>query len=121
MRPFRTVLEQKIRERRMTFEEFVAYAETYAREHREPGTLSVRHLQRLAAGRRSDGRPLGPVRPETARLIEQILGLDIDQLLAPPSAPAMTDDSAADLRRKLDVARRIDGSTDRWLPSSNLS
>jgi hypothetical protein len=38
MRPFRTVLEQKIRERRMTFEEFVAYAETFAREHREPGT-----------------------------------------------------------------------------------
>jgi tetratricopeptide (TPR) repeat protein len=110
MRPFRTVLEQKIRERRMTFEEFVAYAETYAREHREPGTLSVRHLQRLAAGRRSDGRPLGPVRPETARLLEHILGLDIDQLLAPPSAAVSADDPAADLRRKLDVARRIDGS-----------
>jgi hypothetical protein len=110
MRPFRTVLEQKIRERRMTFEEFVAYAETYAREHREPGTLSVRHLQRLAAGRRSDGRPLGPVRPETARLLEHILGLDIDRLLAPPSTTVIADDPAADLRRKLDVARRIDGS-----------
>jgi 8-oxo-dGTP pyrophosphatase MutT (NUDIX family) len=81
---FRTVLEQKIRERRQTFEEFVTYAETYAREHSEPGTLGVRHLQRLVAGRRSDGRPLGPVRPETARLLEQIFRLSIDELLAEP-------------------------------------
>jgi 8-oxo-dGTP pyrophosphatase MutT (NUDIX family) len=82
---FRTVLEQKIRERRQTFEEFVAYAETYAREHNEPGTLGVRHLQRLVAGRRSDGRPLGPVRPETARLLEHIFRMSIDELLASPS------------------------------------
>jgi 8-oxo-dGTP pyrophosphatase MutT (NUDIX family) len=81
---FRTVLEQKIRERRQTFEEFVAYAETYAREHNEPGTLGVRHLQRLVAGRRSDGRPLGPVRPETARLLEHIFRLSIDELLSAP-------------------------------------
>jgi hypothetical protein len=84
-RTFRTVLEQKIRERRQTFEEFVAYAETYAREHNEPGTLGVRHLQRLMSGRRSDGRPLGPVRPETARLLEQIFRLSIDELLAMPA------------------------------------
>jgi 8-oxo-dGTP pyrophosphatase MutT (NUDIX family) len=84
---FRTVLEQKIRERRQTFEEFAAYAEMYAREHKEPGTLGVRHLQRLVAGRRSDGRPLGPVRPETARLLEHIFRLSIDELLAPPAWP----------------------------------
>ena len=35
----RTVLEQQIRARRMTFEEFVSYAEMFARQHGEPGTL----------------------------------------------------------------------------------
>jgi hypothetical protein len=85
MQTFRTVLELKIRERRQTFEEFAEYADTYARDHREPGTLSVRHLQRLAAGYRRNGEPLGPVRPATARLLEAIFGLSIDQLLAPPT------------------------------------
>jgi len=83
-RTFRTVLEQKIWERRQTFEEFVAYAEIYAREHHEAGTLGVRHLQRLVTGHRADGRPLGPVRPETARLLERIFRLSIDELLAAP-------------------------------------
>lgn len=89
-RTFRTLLEQKIWERRQTFEEFAAYAETYAREHDEPGTLGVRHLQRLVAGRRSDGRPLGPVRAETARLLEHIFRLSIDQLLGPPMSASLS-------------------------------
>lgn len=98
---FRTVLEQKIRERRQTFEEFVAYAENFAREHHEPGTLGVRHLQRLVTGRRSDGRPLGPVRPETARLLERIFRLSIDELLsvpAPSAAASVTTDDIQALR-----------------------
>jgi 8-oxo-dGTP pyrophosphatase MutT (NUDIX family) len=86
MRSFRTVLEQKIWERRQTLEGFAEYAEAYAREHSEVGTLGVRHLQRLVAGRRSDGRPLGPVRPETARLLERIFRLSIDELLAAPKS-----------------------------------
>jgi 8-oxo-dGTP diphosphatase len=86
MRSFRTVLEQKIWERRQTMEAFAEYAETYAREHGEPGTLGVRHLQRLVAGQRSDGRPLGPVRPETARLLERIFRLSIEELLSAPSS-----------------------------------
>lgn len=86
MRPFRTVLEQKIGERRQTLEEFAEYAETFAREHAEPGTLSVRHLQRLTAGRGPKGQPLGPVRPATARLLERIFGTSVDELLRPPSA-----------------------------------
>jgi hypothetical protein len=110
MRPFRTVLEEKIRERRLTFEEFVEYAETFAREHREPGTLGLRHLQRLVAGRRSDGRPLGPVRPETARLLEHIFGISIDELLAPPSTAVPVDDASVELRQRLDASRRIDVS-----------
>jgi tetratricopeptide (TPR) repeat protein len=108
MRPYRTVLEQKIRERRQTFEEFVAYVETFAREHNEPGTLSVRHLQRLVAGRRSDGRPLGPVQPVTARLLEHILGSSIDELLAPPATATEEADSDVVLRQWLYASRQVD-------------
>lgn len=88
MREFRTVLEQKIRERRQTYEEFAEFAEEFAREHRELqlGTVSVRHLQRLASGVGPKGRPLGPLRPATARLLERILGESIEVLLAPPHA-----------------------------------
>ncbi|XVV05237.1 NUDIX hydrolase [Actinosynnema sp. CA-248983] len=82
----RTVLEQQIRARRMTFEEFAEYAENFAREHNEPGTLSVRHLQRLVAGGQRDGRPLR-VLPATARLLERIFGLSVTDLLAPPIPP----------------------------------
>jgi hypothetical protein len=84
MRTFRTVLEQKIRERQQTYEEFVESAEVFAREHGEVGTLGVRHLQRLASGHGPGGRSLGPVRPATARLLERIFDLSIDELLAPP-------------------------------------
>ena len=53
----RTLLELLIRQRRMTQAEFAEYAEKFAREHHEPGTLSVRHLQRLVSGRRKDVQP----------------------------------------------------------------
>jgi hypothetical protein len=85
MRTFRTVLEQKIWERRQTFEEFAEAAEVFAREHGEPGTIGVRHLQRLASGRGPGGHPLGTVRPVTARLLERMLGMSVDELLAPPA------------------------------------
>lgn len=106
VRPPRTVLEQKIRERRQTLEEFTEYAERFAREHDEPGTLSLRHLQRLIAGRGPNGQPLGPVRAVTARLLEHIFGLSIDELLSAPPV----DDETAELRQMLDVSRRIDGT-----------
>ncbi|MEU5262441.1 NUDIX domain-containing protein [Amycolatopsis sp. NPDC021455] len=86
----RTLLEQLIWERRQTFEEFAEFAEKFAREHDEPGTLSVRHLGRLVAGAHPDGRPLGAVRPATARLLERIFGLSIDELLAPLDRPTGT-------------------------------
>jgi 8-oxo-dGTP pyrophosphatase MutT (NUDIX family) len=82
--PARTLLEQQIRARRQTFEEFAEYVDQFARDHNEPGTISIRHLQRLAAGQRFDGKPLGPVRPTTARLLEGIFGVSIHELLAPP-------------------------------------
>lgn len=55
MHTFRTVLEQKIKERRQTLAEFVEYVETFAREHEKPGALS--HLQRLIAGHGPKGAP----------------------------------------------------------------
>jgi 8-oxo-dGTP pyrophosphatase MutT (NUDIX family) len=83
----RTLLERLIWERRQTFEEFAEFAAKFAREHDEPGTLSVRHLGRLVAGVHPDGRPLGTVRPATARLLERIFGRSIDELLAPLDRP----------------------------------
>lgn len=83
----RTLLESLIRQRRMTFEEFVDYVETFARRHGEEGTLSVRNLHRLVAGAKADGAPVPRPRPATVRLLERVLGVPIDELLAPPAAP----------------------------------
>ena len=106
-RPRRTLLEQRIRQRCMTYEEFVQYAETFARDNREPGTLSLRHLQRLVSGQH-----LGALRPATARLLEHLFGEPIAILLAPPKTLADDDEnSASELRQLLDAARRVDGST----------
>ncbi|GAA3629344.1 hypothetical protein GCM10022267_14920 [Lentzea roselyniae] len=92
MRTFRTVLEQKIRDRRETLQEFVDFAEVFAREHNEPGTIGKRHLQRLIAGRKPSGEPLGPtVQPATARLLERIFDVGIDDLLSPPKRPEIVE------------------------------
>lgn len=109
-RPARTLLEQHIRDRNMTLDEFAAYAEQYAREHGEPGTLGLRHLQRLVAGKRegNDGRPLGRLRPATVRLLERLTGERIDALLAAPATRPDSDDPAAELRQIHRTARRID-------------
>ena len=64
----RTLLEAKIRERNMTLDEFAEYAETFARENHETGTLSTRHLQRLITGNATTPRPA------TRRLLEHIFG-----------------------------------------------
>ncbi|WP_007023462.1 hypothetical protein [Saccharomonospora iraqiensis] len=80
----RTVLDHQIRDvRQETLQEFAEYAERFARDHGEPGTLSVRHLDRLVNGRGLHGKPLGKPRPATARLLERIFGIPIDVLLAP--------------------------------------
>lgn len=107
--PARTVLEQKIRERNQTLEEFIDYVEKFRRDHHEPGTLSLRHLERLIAGHRGDGRPLGPLRPATARLLEHVLGQPIAALLAPP-AVTTPDDTALDLRQRLAASCQVDAT-----------
>jgi tetratricopeptide (TPR) repeat protein len=112
--PVRTVLEQKIRERRQTLEEFVDYVEKFRRDHNEPGTLSLRHLERLIAGHRGDGRPLGPLRPATARLLEHIFGLSVAKLLAPP-VPGAERDSVIELRERLSASRQVDPAVIRLL------
>ncbi|MER7010336.1 transcriptional regulator [Saccharopolyspora sp. NPDC000359] len=96
MQTARTVLELKIKERRQTLQEFAEFAETFARQHDEPGTLSLRHLQRLTAGRGPSGQPLGQLRPATARLLERIFDLSIDELLVPPGQASPLREVAAE-------------------------
>lgn len=107
-RPARTLLEQRIRERHMTLDEFVDHAERFARDHHEPGTLSRRHLQRLISGHAPT-----TLRPANARLLEHLLGEPITALLAPPK-PATNEgdaDAAAELRQMLNAARHVDRGT----------
>jgi hypothetical protein len=89
-RPPRTLLEQRIRQQRMTYEEFIQHAEDFARDNHEPGTLSLRHLQRLASGQTHN-----TLRPATARLLEQLLHEPIATLLAPPRATADDGENSA--------------------------
>jgi hypothetical protein len=85
--PARTVLAQLIRERRLTFEEFSEQLEVFARENNEVGTVSIRHVQRLAAGRFTSDQ----LRPATARLLERFFESPAEELLAPPeNAPRRT-------------------------------
>jgi tetratricopeptide (TPR) repeat protein len=108
--PPRTELERLIRERRRTLEEFSKDADRFAIEHALRATLSPRHLQRLASGQREDGRPLGPVRPATRRLLERMLGRPIEELLASPREVRRREptDTAAELRARLAASRAVD-------------
>lgn len=106
-RPARTLLESHIRERSMTLEEFVEYAERFGRDHGEPGTLSLRHLQRLITGQQA----APTLRPATARLLERMFGEGIVALLGPPPADnSELDGGAGELRRMLEATRRVDQS-----------
>jgi hypothetical protein len=115
--PPRNLLEAKIRERNMTLDEFAAYAETFAREHGEPGTLSARHLQRLLSAAAPSPRPA------TRRLLERIFELPVAELLGPPGqdAPGTQETfdewerQAADLARLVSTAERVDDETIRLL------
>lgn len=106
--PPRTVLEQKIRERNETLTEFVDYGNRFARNIGETGTLSERNLKRLASGRKPNGEPIARPRAATARLLERIFGVGIDELLS-PAAPTR-DDAEPDLRQMLNASRRVDAS-----------
>lgn len=110
VRQARTLLELLIWERNQTQNEFAEYAETFAREHGEDATLSVRHLQRLVAGGVYQGHRMR-IQATTARLLERIFGVSINELLRPPPiAGQPANESAVELRQRLSAARRIDGS-----------
>ncbi|XVV01925.1 hypothetical protein ACQPW3_31750 [Actinosynnema sp. CA-248983] len=103
-----------LRQRRQTPHEFSAEAERFARENGIDATLSARHVQRFATGRRADGRHLGTVRPVTRRLLEEMFNMPVEQLLAPPQVPIKppqptTDD--LDLRARIAKARTLDMHT----------
>jgi hypothetical protein len=78
----RTVLEARIRQRRLSFEEFTEQLESFARRSGESGTLSFRHVQRLAAGLSAPDK----LRPATARLLEQYFEAPVEELLAAPGS-----------------------------------
>ena len=109
-RPSRTVLEQLIRERRETFEEFAEFATNFARECGEPGTLSSRHVKRLASGRGDGGKPLGRPQQATVRLLERIFGVKIEELLSPPQERRECADDEREFRALLRTSARIDGA-----------
>jgi hypothetical protein len=71
------VLAQRIRERRLTFEELSEQLEVFARANNEVGTVSIRHVQRLAAGQRTSDQ----LRPATARLLEKFFESPIDEFV----------------------------------------
>jgi hypothetical protein len=106
----RTVLEQKIWERNQTLCEFVRDAEEFARTFREPGTFSERNMKRLVAGYKSDGSPVGRPRPATARLLERIFGLSVDELLSSPDTIRSDDSGDQELRQMLSASRRVNST-----------
>ncbi|MCG8918791.1 hypothetical protein L6E12_23710 [Actinokineospora sp. PR83] len=108
----RTRFGELLRQRHQTPEEFSAEAERFACERGLKGTLSARHVQRLASGLRDDGRPLGLPRPATRRLLEEMLGESFDDLLAPARGTVVVDLGGSDgLRSRIRAGRDIDAVT----------
>ncbi|WP_197523318.1 helix-turn-helix transcriptional regulator [Actinokineospora pegani] len=73
-------MELRIRQRRLSFEEFAEQLEVFARENGEVGTLGLRHIQRLCAGKLTPHQ----LRPATIRLLEKYLECSAEELLSPP-------------------------------------
>jgi hypothetical protein len=61
-------------------EEFSEQLEVFARQNNEVGTVSIRHVQRLAAGQCTSNQ----LRPATARLLERYFESPIEELLVSP-------------------------------------
>jgi hypothetical protein len=123
LRTYRTLLEQKIREKPQTLQEFVDFAEVFARQHNEPGSIGLRHLKRLVTGRKASGEPLGPtLQPATARLLEQIFEVRIEELLSPPKQPEFAEDERP-VRDALELAAALDWLDERaeWQPGTSRS
>ncbi|MDX8028814.1 helix-turn-helix domain-containing protein [Lentzea sp. BCCO 10_0856] len=76
----RTVLALRIRQRRLTVDEFVDRLETFARETGEIATLGLRHAQRLCTGKLKPDQ----LRTSTVRLLERYFETPIEELLSAP-------------------------------------
>jgi hypothetical protein len=100
--PARTVLAQRIRERRLTFEELSEQLEVFARENNEVGTVSIRHVQRLAAGQFTSDQ----LRPATARLLEKFFESPINELLVSPETKDLSA-QGSDLLAQADQTRHM--------------
>ncbi|MEV0821082.1 hypothetical protein [Nonomuraea rubra] len=71
----RTVLEFLIWQQDRTYDELVSEFDRKARELGENATISARHLRRLASGERDGTTPV------TRRVLQQVFGQPVDQLL----------------------------------------
>ncbi|HEX5402057.1 MAG TPA: hypothetical protein VFX16_07115 [Pseudonocardiaceae bacterium] len=110
------MLAQRIRERRLTFEEFSEQLEVFARENNEVGTMSTRHAQRIAARTLT----VEQLRPATVRLLEKFFESSIDELLAPPAgvpSPILATSVRGMTRAAASDARRISA----WMESTSTS
>ena len=119
--PPRTLLEQLIRQGEATYEEQVRAFEQRARELGEPATLTVRHLQRLAAGERSGER----ANPSTRRVMRKLFGYALDELLQPPvpdaGSPALAGPPPADPRQLASAAARDSLDFASWAAADRIS
>src|SRR4249919_3030128 len=89
----RTLMEQLIRGRDVTYEELCVEYEKLARRMGEKATLSVRHLQRLAYGERSGQRST----PTTRRVMRELFGYSMQELLGPPHSTNLRRESDSPL------------------------
>jgi hypothetical protein len=117
--PPRTLLEQLIRQSEATYEEHVRAFERQAQDLEEPATLTLRHLQRLAAGERSGDR----ANPSTRRVMRALFGHSLDELLQPPTAePAVPAGPApADPRQLASAAARDSLDFASWAAADRIS
>lgn len=118
----RTLLEQLVWQRDKTYEEQVAEFDAVARRMHESATMSVRHLQRLAAGEKVANRAT----PSTRRVMREMYGHPLDALLgpaswhlpAPTAPPERRDDDPHDLTA---VAARVSLDFAGWAETDHVS
>ena len=87
------------------YEEFVAYTEEFARRNRLPGTLSLRHLLRLASGRKADGTPFG--HPDRRRRTSWNAS-SASRSMSCSHRRGAREPATVELRQRLNAARHVD-------------
>jgi DNA-binding transcriptional regulator YiaG len=76
----------RIRDSRLSVEEFAQRLEEFAWQNKEVGTLSLRHVHRLVVGMLEPQQ----LRPATVRLLEGFLGCSVEELLSPADKSAQS-------------------------------